>query len=173
VPNANPIALDVFASTHAGTTVNLFADASDPDNDPISITSIGHTVSGHGNDYRVASASDAQQLLWDAYDATAYGRLPLRRPGTDEWQAGRYEFGHHFDTDYEAIPEKTLIRTTSSISGGRTTGGMAVTSRPTGISTTGRGSALTRIPSLREAGRRNHATAYPLYLQKEFTAALY
>jgi len=110
VPNANPIALDVFASTHAGTTVNLFADASDPDNDPISITSIGHTVSGHGNDYRVASASDAQQLLWDAYDATAYGRLPLRRPGTDEWQAGDYLFGHHFDTDYKGDPKKNAFK---------------------------------------------------------------
>jgi Pretoxin HINT domain len=67
---------------------------------------IGHTASGHRNDFRVASASDAQQLLWDAYDATTYGRLPLRRPGTDEWQAGRYEYGYHYDTDYEGDPGK-------------------------------------------------------------------
>jgi len=71
---------------------------------------IGHTVSGHGNNYRVASASDAQQLLWDAYDATAYGRLPLRRPGTDEWQAGDYLFGHHFDTNYEGDPKTNAFQ---------------------------------------------------------------
>ena len=45
-------------------------------------------------------------MLWDAYDATTYGRLPLRRPGTDEWQAGEYQFGYHFDTQYEGDPSQ-------------------------------------------------------------------
>ncbi len=71
---------------------------------------IGHTASGHSNDYRVADISDAQQLVFDAYDATTYGRLPQRRPGMDEWQDGRYQFGYHFDTDYEGDPQANAFQ---------------------------------------------------------------
>jgi len=46
VPNADPIALDVFASAHAGTVVQLSADASDPDFDQTNITSISTPING-------------------------------------------------------------------------------------------------------------------------------
>ncbi|MDY3562332.1 HINT domain-containing protein [Gemmata sp. JC673] len=70
------------------------------------VEAIRNPTLAHGTNFRVAGQSQAQQLIWDAYDGTPTGRLPLRKPEwSDTWQNGRYEFGYQFDEQYEGTPK--------------------------------------------------------------------